>query len=155
MPISTLLRDQFCLTLVLAAVPTTASGGSFFEKDGAALRGYDPVAYFTEGKPVKGSPAYTVLYQGSMFHFASQANRDLFKGDPGRYAPQYDGFCAYGTAGGYKAAIDPAAFSIVEGKLYLNYNADIQKKWRADIPGYIKKADKNWPTVFMQTKVFE
>jgi len=155
MPISTLLLDRCCVTLVLAAVATTASGGSFFEKDGAALRGYDPVAYFTEGKPAKGSPAYTVSYQGSTFHFASQANRDLFKADPARYAPQYDGFCAYGTAGGYKAAIDPAAFSIVEGKLYLNYNADVQKKWRADIPGYIKKADKNWPTVVMQTKVIE
>ena len=125
--------------LVLVATATTAFGGSYFEKDGVALRGYDPVAYFTESKPVKGSPAYQAAHRGSTFNFASQ----------------YDGFCAYGTAAGYKAAIDPAAYSIVDGKLYLNYNADIQKKWRADIPGYIAKADKNWPTVVTQTKVYD
>jgi YHS domain-containing protein len=141
--------------LALMATATTALGGSYFEKDGVALRGYDPVAYFTESKPVQGSPAYQVAHRGSTFNFASQANRDLFKADPARYAPQYDGFCAYGTAVGYKAAIDPEAYSIVDGKLYLNYNADIQKKWRADLPGYIAKADKNWPTVVTQTKVYD
>ena len=155
MSISQRLMGDVGAILALVAMATTAFGGSYFEKDGVALRGYDPVAYFTENKPVKGSPAYQVAHKGSTFHFASQANRDLFKADPARYAPQYDGFCAYGTAAGYKAAIDPAAYSIVDGKLYLNYNADIQKKWRADIPGYIAKADKNWPTVVTQTKVYD
>jgi hypothetical protein len=146
---------QIGAILALAAMATTACAGSYFEKHGVALQGYDPVAYFTENKPVKGSPAYQAAHKESTFHFMSEANRDLFKADPARYAPQYDGFCAYGTAGGYKAAIDPAAYSIVDGKLYLNYNADIQKKWRTDIPGYIAKADKNWPTVVTQTKVHD
>ena len=138
-----------------ATASTLASAGSFFEKDGAAIRGYDPVAYFTESKAVPGVPAYTAEYKGSKFRFASQASRDAFVANPAKYAPQYDGFCAYGTASGYKAAIDPAAFTIVGGKLYLNYNADIQKKWSADIPGYIVKADKNWPKVEQTTKVYE
>jgi YHS domain-containing protein len=155
MTTSTVLLAQFGTALMLAAMTKTALGGSFFERDGAAVRGYDPVAYFTEAKAVKGSPTYQVAYRGSTFRFASQANRELFERDPARYAPQYDGFCAYGTAAGYKAAIDPSAFSIVDGKLYLNYNAEVQKKWRADIPGYIKKADKNWPNVVTQTKIFE
>ena len=155
MPISQQLMGQIGAILALAAMATTAYAGSYFEKDGVAIRGYDPVAYFTENEPIKGSPAYQAAHKGSTFHFVSQANRDLFKADPARYAPQYDGFCAYGTAGGYKAAIDPAAYSIVDGKLYLNYNADIQKKWRTDIPGYIAKADKNWPTVVTQTKVHD
>ncbi|HEU0201099.1 MAG TPA: YHS domain-containing (seleno)protein [Burkholderiaceae bacterium] len=143
------------LALVVSAVSTTASAGEFFEKGGAALRGYDPVAYFTDNKPVKGSAEHKAEYKGSTFYFASPANRDAFAADPAKYAPQYGGFCAYGTAGGYKAAIDPAAFTIVDGKLYLNYNADVQKQWSKDIPGYVAKADKNWPGVSKQTKVVE
>jgi hypothetical protein len=90
-----------------------------------------------------------------VFHFATQANRDAFAADPARYAPQYNGFCAFGVAGGYKAAIDPAAFTVVDNKLYLNYNKDVQKKWSADIPGFVAKAEKNWPKVAAQTKVIE
>ena len=132
-----------------------ALAGEFFEKDGAALRGYDPVAYFREAKAVKGSPDHKAEYKGSTFHFASTQNQEAFRADPAKFAPQYGGFCAFGTAGGYKAAIDPAAFSVIDGKLYLNYNRDVQKRWSADIPGYVAKADKNWPTVALQTKVVE
>jgi YHS domain-containing protein len=146
--------------LAIVLVATAALGasvwaGEFFEKDGLALRGYDPVAYFMENKPLKGSPAHKAEYQGSTFHFASQANRDAFAANPAQYAPQYGGFCAFGTARGYKAAIDPAAFTVVDGKLYLNYNRDVQKEWSKDVPGFIAKADKNWPTVSKQTKVTE
>jgi YHS domain-containing protein len=151
---SSLLLGSFAIALVCATPATEALGGTFFEKDGAAIKGYDPVAYFTENKPVPGSPAYQAEYKGSTFRFASQAHRDAFMADPERYAPQYGGFCAFGTAGGYKAAIDPAAFTIVDGKLYLNYNADVQKQWARDIPGFISKADKNWPQVTGTTKVF-
>jgi YHS domain-containing protein len=140
-----------------AVAVLSASGwaGEFFEKDGVALRGYDPVAYFNEYKPVKGSAEHTAEFKGSTFHFASQTNRDAFKADPAKYAPQYGGFCAFGTAGGYKAAIDPAAFTVVDGKLYLNYNRDVQKQWSKDIRALITKADKNWPAVSAQTKVIE
>lgn len=134
---------------------SNASAGEYFEKDGVALRGHDPVAYFSENKPVKGLPEHKAEHQSSTFYFASKANRDAFVADPTRYAPQYGGFCAFGMASGYKAATDPAAFSIVEGKLYLNYNRDIQKQWNADRPGFIAKAEKNWPATSKQTKVIE
>jgi YHS domain-containing protein len=151
-----LLRvTRLAATLALVALAGQALAGDFYEKNGAAIRGYDPVAYFTDRKPVKGSSAYKAEYGKSVFHFASQANRDAFAADPARYAPQYNGFCAFGVAGGYKAAIDPAAFTIVDNKLYLNYNKDVQKQWRADIPGFIAKAGKNWPKVAAQTKVIE
>jgi len=151
---------RILLTVMMAAAAALlasghAGAGEFFETNGVAIRGYDPVAYFTERKPVKGSGAYTAEHRGSRFHFASQANRDAFTADPARYAPQYNGFCAFGVAGGYKAAIDPAAFTIVENKLYLNYDRNVQRKWSADIPGYIVKADRNWPKVAGQTKVIE
>ena len=145
----------FAAVLASATFAAHLLAGSFYEREGAAIRGYDPVAYFTDNKPVKGSPAYKAEYGGSMFHFVSQANRDTFAANPAKFAPQYNGFCAFGTAGGYKAAIDPAAFTIVNGKLYLNYNHDIRKKWSADVPGFIAKADKNWPAVSKQTKIIE
>ena len=141
------------VVLALASWAPAARAGEFFEKDGVALGGYDPVAYITESKAVAGSPDITFEHKGSTFRFASASNRDAFAADPAKYAPQYGGFCAFGTAGGYKAKIDPAAFTVVDGKLYLNYNAAIQKKWREDIPGFVAKADKNWPEVSKQTKV--
>ena len=109
-----------------------------------AIDGYDPVAYFTESKPVKGSRDFTTDWNGATYRFASAANRDLFIADPAKYAPQYGGYCAYGVAQDTLAPIEPDAWSIVDGKLYLNYDKDIQKKWTADIPGYLQKAEKNW-----------
>ena len=127
-----------------------AFAGAYFERGGAAIDGYDPVAYFKENKPVKGSEAFTATHEGSTFRFASAANRDAFVADPGKYAPQYGGFCAYAVADGYKAKIEPDAFTIVEGRLYLNYDQSIQRRWRRDIPGYIRKGDRNWPEVSMK-----
>jgi YHS domain-containing protein len=153
-PVSVLIR---ILIVVMAAAifATAAAAGEFYEKDGTAIRGYDPVAYFTDGKAVKGSPDYQAAFKGSTFHFRSQANRDAFVADPAKYAPQYGGFCAFGTAGGYKAATHPSAFTIVGNKLYLNYNQDVQKKWSSDIPAYVTTADKKWPEVSRQAKVIE
>jgi YHS domain-containing protein len=151
-----MLRFPVAVAALMMAISTTpASAGDFFEKDGVAIRGYDPVAYFTDRKPMKGAAKYQADYQGSAFHFTSEKNRDAFKANPARYAPQYNGFCAFGTASGYKAAVDPAAFTIVDGKLYLNYNNAVRKQWSGDIPGFIAKADKNWPDVVKQTKVAE
>jgi YHS domain-containing protein len=143
-----------CLLATLL-ISLQAAAGEFFERDGAALRGYDPVAYFREMRPVKGSAEHTAQYKGSTFHFSSRANRDDFAASPEKFAPQYGGFCAYGTAGGYKAATDPAQFSVIDGKLYLNYNRDVQAKWKSDLPGYIAKADQKWPDVSRTTKVIE
>lgn len=129
--------------------------GQFFERNNLAIDGYDPIAYFTEMKPLKGSPEFHSDFEGSTFQFVSAAHRDAFAADPSKYAPQYGGFCAFGMAKGYKATIDPAAFTVVRNKLYLNYSETVHVRWLSDIPGYIQKADVNWPEVQKQTTVKE
>ena len=112
--------------------------------DGLALQGYDPVAYFTDGKPVDGDEAITAMHEGATYRFASAQNRDLFVSNPDKYAPAYGGFCAYAAARGYQAPIDPTAFTVVDGRLYLNYSKRVRGKWEEDIPGNLKKSEKNW-----------
>jgi len=111
----------------------------------AAIKGYDTVAYFTEGKPVKGLAQYSVQYQDATWHFSSEENQQLFMAAPEKYAPQYGGYCAYAIARGTTASIKPKYFTVHHGKLYLNYNKGVQKRWQKDKRGYIKKANKNWP----------
>jgi YHS domain-containing protein len=129
--------------------------GEFFERNNLAIDGYDPVAYFTERRPVKGSSEFHSDFQGSTFQFVSASHRDAFAEDPSKYVPQYGGFCAYGTAKGYKAVIDPAAFTVVGDKLYLNYSEAVRTRWLSDVPSYLQKADANWPEVKKQTRVHE
>jgi YHS domain-containing protein len=109
----------------------------------AAVSGYDSVSYFT-GKPMPGSDQFTTIYKGATFKFASAANLATFKADPARYAPQYGGHCAWAAANDYRFAANPKVWKIVDGKLYLNYNRDVQVKWEKDIPGLIAKGDINW-----------
>ncbi len=109
----------------------------------AAVGGYDAVSYFA-GKPVEGSEKFTLQYNGATFKFASAANLAAFKADPAKYAPQYGGHCAWAAANNYRFAGDPKVWKIVAGKLYLNYNRDVQQKWEKDIPGLIVKGDANW-----------
>lgn len=117
-----------------------------FAEAGLAIRGYDPVAYFREGRPVPGTEAFSTSWNGATWRFASAANRDAFLADPEAYAPQYGGFCAWAVAAkGKLYATQPSNWSIVEGKLYLNYNDDIQAKWEADIAGFIAEGDRRWP----------
>jgi YHS domain-containing protein len=129
----------------VVATPALAIDPVYSNWRGLALRGYDPVAYFTEGKAVEGSSEFTVEWKGATWRFASAANRDRFAGNPSHYAPQYGGYCAYAVAKGDTASIDPEAWRIIDGKLYLNYSREIQAEWEKDIPGYIAKADQNWP----------
>ncbi|MGE6738861.1 YHS domain-containing (seleno)protein [Allorhizobium pseudoryzae] len=142
-----LLPLASALTLSLAA---NAFAEEIFATKGVAINGYDPVAYFTDHKPVKGSDKYTANYKGATFHFASAAHRDAFIADPAHFAPQYGGYCAYGTAQGHKAPTEPQAFTVVGNKLYLNYDDSVLKAWREDVPGNIAKADANWDTVKLQ-----
>lgn len=114
---------------------------------GVAVGGYDPVAYFTEKKPVRGQASITLEHGGATWRFSSEKNREAFKSDPARYAPQYGGYCSYAVSQGYTAKGDPEAWSIVGDKLYLNYDKSVRAAWEKDIPGYIAKADKNWPGV--------
>ena len=112
---------------------------------GTALKGYDAVAYFKESRPVKGKDEFRHDWMGAKWYFVSAANRDEFARNPEKYAPQFGGYCAWAVAHGYTASIDPEAWRIVDGKLYLNYSKDVQKKWEADIPGFIKQGNENWP----------
>ena len=112
-----------------------------------AVGGYDPVAYFTEGKPVEGKKDFSMSYQGAEIRFASQANLELFQQNPEVYFPQYGGYCSWAVSQGYTAKGDPEFWRIVDGKLYLNYNQEVQQTWEADIPGFIGAANSNWPKV--------
>ncbi len=121
---------------------------SFFSS--VAVSGYDTVAYFTDKKAVLGDAKYKVNYQGAEWRFSTAAHRDAFLADPARYAPQYGGYCAWAVAQGSTASADPLLWRVVNDKLYLNYDADVQTKWDANIPAFIQQANKNWPTVLGQ-----
>jgi len=110
-----------------------------------AIKGYDPVAYFTENRPVKGSDKLSYSWNGADWHFSSEDNLEKFKSDPEKYAPQYGGYCAYAVSQGETAPIEPDQFTLVNGKLYLNYNKSINEKWLKDKGSYIEQADKEWP----------
>jgi YHS domain-containing protein len=132
-----------------------AQGGQATQKvntarGGLAIDGYDPVAYFTEGRPVQGDPRFTHTHRGATYHFMSAASRDQFVKEPERYVPQFGGFCAYAVSRNYTADTDPLAWKIVDGKLYLNYNARAQAKWQEDVPGNIAKGHANWPALSRQ-----
>ena len=115
-----------------------------FATRAGAIRGYDPVAYFTDKAPVKGNKSLRYNFKGADWVFASEENRQLFIDDPEKYAPQYGGWCAYAMGRGYFAKTDPDAWTIEDGKLYLNYSLSIREKWLKDVPGYIAKGDANW-----------
>jgi YHS domain-containing protein len=114
------------------------------DENGVAIKGYDPVAYFTDDKPVMGKVEYSYNWNDAEWHFASADHLKLFKENPTKYAPQYGGFCAYGITLDSHFSTQPDAWTIVDGKLYLNKNKDISEEWRKDIKGNIKKGDKNW-----------
>ena len=130
------------LAAFLLALACGVQAQNNVDSSGLALKGYDPVAYFTQGKP-----EFTARHEGTTYRFASAANRDAFLAGSAKYAPQYGGYCAYGMASGYKAPIEPDAWTIVDGKLYLNYNQSVRDRWSSNIPGFVRKADANWPSV--------
>ncbi len=114
------------------------------DSDKVAIHGYDTVAYFTEGKPIKGKSDFENVWQDTRWQFASATNRDLFKANPDRYAPQYGGYCALGISSGEYADIDPNAWTIVDGKLYLNRTLEYRVAWRKAPEAYFATADYNW-----------
>jgi YHS domain-containing protein len=134
---------------VLLRAPALAAKPEIFTglKPGVAVAGYDPVAYFTENMPVRGDPSIVLNHGGALWFFASTANRDAFKANPDKYAPQYGGYCAWAVSQGYTAKGEPEVWKIVDGKLYLNFSKGVQKTWEKDIPGNIKSANANWPSV--------
>ena len=120
---------------------------SIYVKNGLAIGGTDPVAYFQQGRPVQGSSQFEYQWKGATWRFQSAANKELFVSNPEEYAPQYGGYCAYAVSRGYTAKTEPEAWKIVDGKLYLNYSLEVRDLWTQDISGNIIKADRNWPGV--------
>ena len=138
------------LAVVLLLITSTASAAGpelNLDRAGLALRGFDPVAYFSDGQPKPGKAEITAVHDGASYRFTTTANRDAFVAAPEKFLPQYGGYCAYASALGKKADGDPAIWKIVDGKLYLNYNRSIGERWGADIPGYVEKADRRWPEI--------
>ena len=136
-------------TAAWAASPpvNTLKNSVFGGRTDTAINGYDTVAYFTVGKPVKGLDSYTTDWMGAKWKFASQANLDLFKANPEKYAPQYGGYCAYGVTKDALVKVEPEQFTVRDGKLYLNYDADVQATWLKDPAGFIKAADAKFPAL--------
>ena len=129
---------------LLVAVAATPVFGKDYTHSTPGISGYDPVSYFTEGTPQRGSGYHVADYQGVTYAFASEENKEMFEANPEKYAPAYGGWCAYGVAVGKKFVADPEVWTIVKGKLYVNLDRDIQAKWNEDIPGHIKTANANW-----------
>ncbi len=129
----------------VSAFPTSRTFPAYnVDADNLAIHGYDPVAYFTEGRPMKGKQEFSHLWQDARWIFASSGNRDLFKTNPNRYSPQFGGYCALGISAGEYADIDPEAWTIVDGKLYLNKTKGYRKEWRKAPAAYLTTADYNW-----------
>ncbi|MBX2856835.1 MAG: YHS domain-containing protein [Rhodobacteraceae bacterium] len=150
MLISLATRRSFLLavTAMLAVSPAVARDKEVWTNFwGLALNGYDPVAYFTEGRPVEGASEHAAEWNGAEWRFASAANREAFLADPEKYAPQFGGYCAWAVSRGYTASTDPDAWEIVGDKLYLNYSLSVRDQWRQDRAGNIAKGERNWPKV--------
>lgn len=129
-------------SMLLAAAPLVN-----VDSKGVILDGYDTVAFFTDGKPVKGDPAYTSTFEGATYRFASADHKALFDADPAKYAPQFGAFCAYAVSQGRTAPIDVSTFSIVGGRLVIQHNAKAVRLWEEDVPGHLRDADRYWPAV--------
>ncbi|HHS89383.1 MAG TPA: YHS domain protein [Rhodobacteraceae bacterium] len=127
--------------------PLQAATPEVFNTDGLAVHGADVVAYFRDARPVDGRPEFAVKWHGALWRFASAENMEAFEMNPHAYAPRYGGYCAYAMAQGAIATTVPEAWSIHEGKLYLNFSTGVRRIWRKNIPGYIEAADKFWPGI--------
>jgi YHS domain-containing protein len=135
------------LFLTVVSVVAWAQKSPVFVTDEGAIRGYDPVAFFKDQAPIRGSRDISYSWNGATWYFATDENKKAFVADPEKFAPQYGGYCAYGTADGHKAPTQTDTWSIVNDKLYFNYNKQVQKEWNKNQNELIKKADENWPSV--------
>ncbi len=137
------------LVCLLASSAVFAQNKSLqnLDKQGVAIQGYDPVAFFTQGKPVKGQSQFESSYKGAKYLFASAEDKATFDANPAKYEPQFGGFCAYAVSEGHTAPVKVEAFMIVNGRLLMQYDLDIRKTFEKDPQGRLAKADKNWPAI--------
>ena len=140
------LTTRLAAMLMMAITIKVYAAGIHVNADAndVAVKGYDVVAYFEKSAPIQGKPEYSASYQDAVYYFASARHRDLFRASPESYAPQFGGYCAMGVALNKKLDVDPTAWRIIDGKLYLNLNSAVQKKWLTDTDGYITTAERNW-----------
>ncbi len=133
----------------LAAAPALADQRPVYTgfASNVGVSGYDVVSYFTDGRPVRGTTQFRQVHLGIEYRFASAEHLAAFRADPARYLPQYGGYCAWAVSQGYTASANPNNWRIVDSKLYLNYNDDVQRRWNGDVAGHIRNADANWPSV--------
>jgi YHS domain-containing protein len=127
------------------ALPQANKPALNLNTNGVAIQGYDPVAFFTQGKPVKGDAKFQSSYKGAVYYFASADDKAAFEGNPAKYEPQFGGFCAYGVSQGHLAPVKIEATQIVNGRLLMQYDLDVKKEFNKDQAGNLAKADKNWP----------
>src|SRR5215470_17273032 len=139
----------FALALATVALPLAAQTRTLLnlDKDGVAIQGYDPVAFFTDAKPVKGKPEFPARHNGALYYFASKEHQDLFKADPAKYEPAFGGYCAYGVSRNKLVEIDVEAFQIVDGRLLLQYSKGVRDNFNKDTKGNLAKANGNWPAL--------
>ena len=135
------------MAMVSICSAVSAQKSPVYAPKGVALDGYDAVAFFTQGKPVKGSSNYALQWNGAQWLFADKADLESFKKEPEKYAPQYGGYCAYGASQGHKASVEINTWSVVNNKLYLNYDQKVKSTWVKDEASYIESADKKWPQI--------
>jgi YHS domain-containing protein len=135
------------LALGTLATPALAAEPMVFQRRGRAIRGADPVAYFTQGRAVDGARGLAFDWNGATWHFASEANRDAFAAAPERYAPAFGGYCAFAASRGYLAGTRPEAWTIYDGRLYLNANLDVRERWLSELPDAIAQGEANWPAI--------
>lgn len=138
------------ITLLVAARIAAAAEAINLDQNGLALQGYDPVGYFSDNKPIKGDPKLTASYRGATYQFASEEHKKTFERDPGKYAPQFGGFCGYAASINKLAPIEVEYFQVLHGRLVLQHNEKAWKLWHQDVEGNLKKADANWPTLSQQ-----
>ena len=144
------MRKLLVLTLFFLGVPVFAQMPKSLQnldKQGVAIQGYDPVAFFTQNKPMKGDARYQSTYKGAKYYFASAEDKAMFDDKPAKYAPQFGGFCAYGVSQGHTAPVKIEAFQIVNGRLLMQYDLDVKNDFIKDQSGNLAKADQNWPVI--------
>jgi YHS domain-containing protein len=144
-----LLAAAIATAIIAPAAPAYAEKPPVYTAafSNVGVNGYDVVAYFTAGQPTRGNAQFKTTHNGIEYRFANAANLAAFRASPARYLPQYGGYCAWAVSQGYTASADPTNWRIVDGRLYLNYNDEIQRRWEGDIPGHIRSANTNWPDV--------
>ena len=144
-----LSRRLFISGLATAALGSAARADApmFFAPDGIAVRGFDTVAFFRNGAPLRGTPDISVMWKNAVWHFANHENREAFEANPRAFAPRFGGYCAYAVGRGYLTETDPQTWQIVDGRLYLVHSPEVASLWAQDIPGNIARANANWPGV--------